>query len=87
MEKAPKFEFSDQVNNIKLLDALIALEIPEFNNIEENYPYWDKIKYIKEPNHYKIEQKDFAKKLWIALKTKRHLKNINKRLSTNSTIK
>ena len=35
IEKAPEFEFSDQVNNIKMLDALIALEIPDFKKIEE----------------------------------------------------
>jgi Fic family protein len=87
IEKAPIFEFSNQINDVKLLDVLIALEIPEFNNIEENYPYWDKVKYIQKPNHYEINQKDFAKKLWIALKTKRHLKNINRRLSINTSIK
>lgn len=87
IEKPPIFEFSNQINDVKLLDVLIALEIPEFNNIEENYPYWDKVKYIQKPNHYEINQKDFAKKLWIALKTKRHLKNINRRLSINTSIK
>lgn len=86
IEKAPLFEFSDQIKDIKLLDVLIALEIPKFNSIEENYPYWDKVKYISKPTNYEINEKDFSKKLWIALKTKRHLKNINRRIGSDSHI-
>lgn len=87
IEEAPLFEFSDQIKDIKLLDVLIALEIPKFISIEENYPYWDKVKYISKPTHYEINQKDFTKKLWIALKTKRHLKSINRRIGIDSIIR
>ena len=77
IETAPKFEFSNQINDIKFLDVLRAIEIPEFDKIEEDYPYWDKVKYIPIPTHYQISKKDFSKKLWITLKTKRHLRNIS----------
>jgi Fic family protein len=75
IEKAPHFEFSDKINAVKSLDTLIMLEFPDFNKIESEYPYWDKIKYIKKPDHYEIEQNEFTRKLWIATKTMRHLKN------------
>lgn len=77
IEIAPKFEFNNQSNDIKFFDVLATLEIPEFDNIEKKYPYWDKVKYITKPTYLKISKEDFAKRLWITLKTQRHLKNIS----------
>lgn len=72
IEKAPKVEDFKVYVDYKNFDAYSSVLVPQLDKIEQEYWYWDKIKYIKSPESIK-DKDNYSLEVWELVKTKRLL--------------
>lgn len=82
IEKAPLINPQHILSNIKNLEIEVFEKIPDYNKIEEEYRYWDKIKYYNPKSLKKREQINYAAEVWGLIKTKRYYGKRNYSLGT-----
>ena len=82
IEKAPLIDPQHILSNIKNLDVEIFKKIPDYNKIEEEYRYWDKVKYYNPKGLKKSDQINHAAEVWGLIKAKRYYGKRNYRLGT-----
>ena len=79
IEKAPHLDKHalKLISDLNHENVYTSLIVPKLNKIEEDYLYWDKVKYIEKPKSLKLENpKNYGKEVWQLVKTRRSL-NLN----------